>query len=363
MKKLIAILSAVLLLFLCSASVSAATPEEELSEGLDPQAGLSDEVISDIGPYRQQEIPDFFQTLWNLVRNALSDSNLLGLKSGIRVLGLLLCTVLLTGLMDPGEGKNQYSAMVGCLVITGACGENLYGMIRLGTETVTNIHDYFRLLMPGMGTLIFASGGVTGSAALTSGALLVFDGILAVLSGLLVPLLYLQIGLSCGESVLGLGSLEKLRDFVKWCATALIKGVMYGFSACLTATGVFSGAVDAHKLKTVRMAISGTIPVVGGIVSDASQSLLTAAGILRTSVGLYGLLAVLGVCLRPFLQIWLQYFLLKLATATCGLLGKNRQVALIEQMTEIMGTVLAAVGISCILGLLAISLCIKAVPV
>ena len=129
----------------------------------------------------------------------------------------------------------------------------------------------------------------------------------------------------------------------------------------LTGTGLFSGAVDAHKLKAVRMAVSGMVPVVGGLVSEASGSILNAAGLLKTSVGLYGMLAVLAISLGPFLRIWIQYAALRLTVGLGGLLGTGSALRLTERLTEVTGMALAAAGIASILALLSLTLCVGAV--
>ena len=55
--------------------------------------------------------------------------------------------------------------------------------------------------------------------------------------------------------------------------------------------------------------LSGTVPVVGGILSDAAETLLAGAGVLRGGIGIFGTLGVLAICAYPFLHLGIQYLL------------------------------------------------------
>ena len=61
-----------------------------------------------------------------------------------------------------------------------------------------------------------------------------------------------------------------------------------------------------HRAKAV---LSGTVPVVGGILSDAAETLLAGAGVLRGGIGIFGTLGVLAICAYPFLHLGIQYLL------------------------------------------------------
>lgn len=358
MLRLIWILFAVMLL---SSQVFAAELPERLIEGIDPEAGLDQEVVSEIGSFDFETPLRFDQRLLELLGSWLKNLNILGTADGLRSIGLILAAVILSSLFDSGEVFGQYAGVAACLAITAVVAGDLRSMVGLGTETVNKIHTYLRMLLPGIVLLMTASGGITGAGAIYGAATLFFDILIALMERFLIPLIYLYLALSAAEAILGQGTLDKLRDFIKWIFLKLVKWLFYGFSAFLTLTGLFSGAVDAQKLKTAKNAISGMVPVVGGMVSDASQAVLNAAGMLKTSVGVYGMLAVLGICFGPFLRLWLQYIMLKLTVAVCGLFGKTKAVGLTDKLSDAFGMILGITGVCCMISMLILTLCIRAV--
>lgn len=340
-------------------SVFADDLDAELERIVEPEAGLSAEVREAIGAY-DGAVEGFGARLLALLKNTLCKIDGLGLSEGLRTLGIILAAALLCALLEDGPRTKDAVPLVGALTVAAACVRPFDSMISLGTETIRELHAYTELLLPAMGTLMTVSGNPS-SAAVSGLGIVLFDLLQSGISGLLVPLIWLLLMLSVAETALGLEQLGALRGFVRWLLVTSVKVLMWGYSAILTLTGLVSGAVDAQKLRSLRAAIAGMVPVVGNLVSEASGSLLSAASLVRMASGLYGMLAVFGISLGPFFRIALQYGLLKLASALCGLIGKGSQTPLLEKLTEAMGLILALTGVACLCTLMILVLCIRTV--
>lgn len=78
-----------------------------------------------------------------------------------------------------------------------------------------------------------------------------------------------------------------------------VKGLCAVFTAYLSLSRVLTGSADAMAVKAAQAAFSGMVPVVGSILSDASESLLASAGLIRSAAGAFGMLAVLAMALAP----------------------------------------------------------------
>lgn len=222
-------------------------------------------------------------------------------------------------------------------------------LISLGVKTVTEISEYGKLLIPVMSAALAAQGGIAGSTALYT-VTAVFDALLSnLISRLLVPLLYLFLALAVAYSAVGEELLKKLRDNIKWFMTWLLKTILYVFTGFIGITGVISGPTDAAALKAAKLTISGFVPVVGGILSDASEAVLVSAGLVKNSLGMYGLFAVLAIWLGPFLRIGAHYLLMRLTGAICGIFCGKEINELIENFATAMGFLLAMTGSVCLM--------------
>jgi len=180
-----------------------------------------------------------------------------------------------------------------------------------------------------------------------------FSSILSsFITGVAVPLIYVFICLALANCAFEDKTIKSFQDFSKWSITWILKIILYVFTGYMGITGVVSGTADASAIKATKLAISGAVPVVGSIISDASEAILVSAGVMKSAAGIYGILTVLTIFLGPFLRIGIQYILLKLTTAVCHGFGTKKAVNVVENFTVTMGLVLAMTGTVCLLQLI-----------
>lgn len=333
MKKL---LLALLIVFLLATPVAA-------QEFTAPQVPHS---AQDIMP---ENTETFSQGLFELLKTVmpLVEPNLTKAASlCLRVLGV----VLLLGLVEsvPVENKTVY-ALVAALAISFLLLKPADAMIKLGTETVQQLSEYGKLLLPVMTSALAAQGGVTKSAALCSGTVLFHSLLSSVIVKVIVPVIYIYLCACIANCALPEDRLKKMQDFLKWLMTWLLKTVLYVFTGYISITGVVSGSADAAAMKAAKLTISGVVPVVGNILSDASEAVLVSAGVMKSTAGIYGLLAMLALLAGPFLQIGAQYVTLKITAGICGIFGNKRTVELIQSFCGAMGLLLAMTGTMCLM--------------
>jgi stage III sporulation protein AE len=112
----------------------------------------------------------------------------------------------------------------------------------------------------------------------------------------------------------------------------------------ITVSGVLSGAADTVAVKTTRAALGGFVPVVGGIIGDAAEAILAGASVIRASIGVFGLLAVLAIALTPFIRLGIAYLLFKLTAALAGITAEPKLVKLLGDIGSAFGLILGMVG-------------------
>lgn len=219
----------------------------------------------------------------------------------------------------------------------------------LAKDTVLQMSQYGKLLLPVMTGALAAQGGVTASTGLYIGTAF-FDSLLGtLLTNLYVPLVYVYLALAVARNAAAADILKRIRDMVKGFLSWSLKIILTVFTTYMSITGVVSGATDAAALKATKVTISTVVPVVGGILSDASEAVLVGAGVMKNAAGIYGILAVLALFLGPFLRIGTQYLLLRLTAALCSVLGTQNVASLTEDFSTAMGLMLAITGAMCIL--------------
>ncbi len=291
----------------------------------------------------------FGEGLWYVIKSAVQALRP-DIADACGICLMVIAAVILVSLLGNFPGITSSVAelagtiTVACILLSGA-----NSLIAGAAETIEELSHYGKLLLPVMTAAMAAQGGVTGSAALYTGTA-VFDALLgALIPALFIPMVYTFLALATANSALGEELLQKLRDFVKWLVTWGLKILLYVFTGYMTITGVISGTTDQTALKAAKLTISGMVPVVGGILSDASETILIGAGVVKNAAGIYGMLAVLSIAISPFLRIGVHYLLLKVTAAACGVFASKRTTELIQDFSAAMGLLLAMTGTMCLL--------------
>lgn len=296
-----------------------------------------------------EETTSFSEALTELLQKAVRTIRP-DLAEASRISIAVSAAVMIVSLLKTFPGGAKTSAEIaGAVTVASILLTSANSMIHLGAETVTSLSEYGKLLLPVMTAALAAQGGTTASAALYVGTT-AFDMLLSsFISKLLVPMVYLYLALAAANSAIGEDVLKKMRDFIKWLVSWLLKTLLTVYTTYMSISGVVSGTTDAAALKTAKVTISSVVPVVGGILSDASEAVLVSAGLMKNAAGIYGILAVLALFLSPFLRIGVHYLILKLTAALCGLFGTKRMTDMIEDFSTAMGLLLAMTGSACLL--------------
>ncbi len=299
--------------------------------------------------YMPENTESFAEGLWHILASALETVNP-QLMEAIWICAQLIAITLLVTLVCNLHGSSaKISELVGIFTAAAIVFGPSDALIQLGGETVEQLTSYGKLLIPVMTAAMAAQGSVTSSTALYAGTTMLNAFLGSMISSIVVPMLYLYLAVSIAQAAFGEHVLKKITEFIKWLTAWMLKTVLYIFTGYMGFTGVVSGTTDALAMKTARLTISTAVPVVGGILSDASEAVLVSAGIMKNTAGIYGIFAVLAIAVVPFLKIGMHYVLLKLTAAITRVYGSAKMSELIGSISGAMGMILGMTGAVCLM--------------
>ena len=207
-----------------------------------------------------------------------------------------------------------------------------------------------------------AAGGCAVSASVWQVATVFFsDLLISLIRSLLLPLVWVFVALSAADAILPAGRLSGIAQGLHKAATWLLSGSLLLFTGYLSLSGAFASSADSLTLRMARSAIGTAIPVVGGIISDAADTILAGAGVLRQSVGIVGTLTILATCILPFLKLGVQYLLLKLSAFFAAAVAPEPLVKLLHALSSAFGLVLGMTGATAAMLLISVASSVKVV--
>ena len=351
------------LLLLLGALLGLTASAEDIVDTSGVAAAVPDGVSDALGGMTAADA-DFGEGVQGILDD-LSEKSGGALRAAVGTAAQLLAIVLLCALVGHFAPDAPVDAvtLAGVLAVTAACAGSLHSLLRLGSETLDQVRVFANVLLPAMTAATAATGAVSGAAALSGATVLFSDLLINLTDRLLLPLVYAYLALRAADAAVGGESLGRLAGLVSWIITNSLKWLVLGYIAYVSVTGVISGSADSAKIRAAKLALSGAVPVVGSIIADASETVLVGAAVLRTGLGAFGMLVVLGICAYPFLRIGAQYLILKLSAALSAAIGEKRLVGVIDAVSSCMGFLLALTGAQALMLLVSCVCAMKAVSV
>ena len=229
-----------------------------------------------------------------------------------------------------------------------------------GREVIGAMTDFITKLSPLFAALMVSAGAVTSAAAfhpVLSGAVYLIS---VLVEQCFVPLAYfgaiLGIAGKISPRVQISNATRLIRSVSKWMMTAaltLFTGItaLYGFSAPV---------LDGVAVKTVKFAVGSFVPVVGGLLADTVETVLSGTKLMKNAVGTAGILAVAAICIVPVLKIFVMHFMLRLCAAAAEPLTDRRISEMLSDLADSVMTIYIMVLTVCMLFTICIGIIMSA---
>ena len=277
--------------------------------------------------------------------NAIKDGifrEVLNVKSMLKSILLVALAAGLLRILNEafGTGETGNAAFFACFAMMSAASIKVFSeAVGYGAQVVHEICEFITKFEPLFVGLLVSSGAVTQATA--------FQPVLAAsvyIFGLLIdkcilPMAYFSAALGVVNNIgarVEIGTLNKLlASTEKWILT----GVLTLFSAILTLYGFSTSALNAVATKGIKFAVGNLVPVVGGLLSDTVETVLSGTNLLKNAVGTAGMITVIVTVAAPSLKIWIMMMLLKVTAALCEPFSDKRITGVLLAVSEAISSV------------------------
>ena len=318
-----------LALLLLTLPVRGAELPPEVERALPREAG---QLLKDVDHWDVNSFPEGLCAIWNHLRKDVNTVLRRQTRGAVSVLLVAVLCGLVSGFQKGVGDESRFLPMAGGLAVTALTAGSLDSLMGAGTAVMEQMNTFSKALLPTLAAVSAISGGAVGATLRQIATVFFADLLLGLIHGLLMPMVYLYAGALAAGCCLADKRLTAVAELLKTVCTKLLTAALLAFTLYLTVGGIFAGTVDSARVRVTKTAISGMIPVVGGIIAEASET-------------------VLALCAYPFLQLGIQYLLYKLTAFLASVIGDTELCGLIGGLGGAFGLILGMVG-SCALVLL-----------
>lgn len=349
-----------LMLFLALLPVfafSASAYDDEITESIADEAGAND-IKSDIldeDELTGDKSVNIFEKAWDIILNSFSDNGMSVIGSlGLILSVIIICCVMHAFKLEGGETLDNAVAFISVLALAGVVYSVLYNLFILVIASMETLTLTMSSLLPTMASLYAFGGNAAAGAASVSG-LTIFIAILSLIcTKIIMPLLQTAFALALSGAIPGSINLTPVNNLVKNTATTVMAFIFTLLGFVLYIQTIIAAAGDNFVSRSVRFASGVFVPVIGGILGDASRTVIASASVIKGTVGAAGIVTILSIVLPPLILTVLHKLMLLVCAIAAKALGCERESALLYDLGGVLSVLLALVigaGSVCIIGM------------
>lgn len=171
--------------------------------------------------------------------------------------------------------------------------------MKISVDRMTNLME---LLMPLLLTLLIVTSGLNTKSIFHPMILGLVNIVGIIIKNIILPLIVFSFILSILSNLSNKIELSKLSDLSRKVIVFIITASFTIFIGFLTIYGLAS-KIDGLSIRTAKFAVDKFIPIVGSFLSDAVDTVISSATILKNGMGIVGLALLVIVIISPLVKI------------------------------------------------------------
>jgi len=200
---------------------------------------------------------------------------------------------------------------------------------------------------------MISSGQVVTAGAYQAVVFSAAQGVSTLINAVVVPALTIYLVLSIISSLSDAIDISGLVENIKKSAVWVLSLIATVFVSLLSIQGVIGGASDSVTARTMKFMLSSSVPAVGNALGEAYNSVYSGISLLKSAVGIYGILAVVVIMLPVLLEALLWMFALNISAGISEMFGLKNTTNMLRASSSVASLMLAV--ILCSLMLLVVS--------
>ncbi|MCM1364062.1 MAG: stage III sporulation protein AE [Faecalibacterium sp.] len=254
-------------------------------------------------------------------------------QSAFKSFFLMMCVLLITAVIQSVtgvSGNEDYINLITASAITLLTVGSLSGAINSVLSVMDLSAKFMTAYIPIFASLIALSGNAATALTYNTVVLAVSEGISAFSNNFAVSIIGGFFCLSIAFSVnSGVNTNRFVSGFNK-CISIAIGFLSTMFASILSIRGIMAAAVDSVSIKGIKFLISSFIPIVGSAITDAYSSLLGSINLIKGSVAVIGILAVVIINIPAIVESLVYYISMSVLSVASECLGMDKSATLFK---------------------------------
>ncbi|GMA52393.1 stage III sporulation protein AE [Alicyclobacillus contaminans] len=221
-------------------------------------------------------------------------------------------------------------------------------------HAIQSMNDFMLSTVPLVVTLLAASGALASAAFFQPMLVFSVHLISNVVFLVVFPLVFFAAVLDIVSALSPRYQLTRLAGLIRTGSVVVLGLSLSAFIGVTSVQGLGKGIADGVALRVAKFSAKTLVPVIGGALSDAAETVVSASLLVKNAVGIAGLIVIACLALFPALKILALAFIYNGSAALMQPLGETPMVRCLGALSKSLILVFASVAAVALMFFLAI---------
>lgn len=276
-------------------------------------------------------------TLFEHIYNVATDRADGALRTGIMIICFVIISSFFKAFNNELYSNNaSFYSTITTLIISIFLVTRLTDCISICCSTIELCANFAYAFFPVFCVIVATGGGAITSMSVNTTLLSLAQGLNAISQIVFIPATNCFLAVSICSSLRKELNLNGIITFFKKVITMGISILSAMFVSVLTLKTAVASRTDVLGIRSIRFAINTVVPVIGNSISEGLLSIQSYSGLIKTSVGVVGIIAVALIFLPALVEVVIWRGVLFVAGLCSGVFDDEASNKVINCFTDML---------------------------
>lgn len=277
------------------------------------------------------DVKNMYTKAGNLFFNEIK----INLKLLSQILTIAIISAILNNMQSAFEGStisglaNYVTYMLLAILVIAS----FHQVVEITRDTINSMVNFMQIILPILLTFLVVAGGPNTKLIFHPMILATVNVVGSLVKNVIFPLVYFSFIISVLSNLSQRLELKKLSELGRQIVVFIISASFTVFIGIITIYGL-STKIDGITIRTAKFAVDRFVPIVGGFLSDAVETVIGSSAILKNGIGMVGLFVLVVITAIPIIKISSLLLIYKITGAVIEPIVSKNVSSLVDDVSK-----------------------------
>ena len=312
------------------------------------QNGLNPENPNWVNGLTAQNV---FSHIWSFLKSGAKKP----IAASFAILGVIIVSAALGG-MEIGNASSSVALYATVLSVAATICVPVFSVITACVNAMQGCAVFMMAFIPVFAVIVASSGGAVTSVSMSALLLGAAQAVSFISNFVVIPLLGGFLSISIATSVSPILNRSGIADGIKKLAFWIMSLLTTVFIGILSIQTAVNASADTLATKTAKFIVGSSVPVAGAVLSEALTTVTASIGMLKASVGVYGIVACCVIFLPLLAELIIWKVMLVLNAVVSDLFSLPKISGLLRSVDTVISVIIGIILLTCAMFVISLSI-------